>query len=437
MRIMTNYLQILATALAFNLNFPSYLTETMGSTKSLGASQEIFLSFDCLLLDSRVTELFDNVAYIKVICMALIPIFMILVSCTIFSLVFFRNLAKFKRYWWVTIITILFLFYPPIVQFWFRIFKCNDIGAGQSRIKIDASAACWSSQHLKWVYKLGIPMLVVYVISLPIIALLILYIFRKKLNEQHVITYILLLYQGLSPKRYYWELVNTFRKVCLLGLHVFLPNDMALYKALVGVFILFAISILQARLQPYKIILINQLEYREMMASVVTLYSGVIYIQETDGHPEIGIFQVVFFAFVIITNARFVILWIYALAWVYRRKKYVDRIASWYKNAFCLKVSHVDEDILCYKLKWTTADDERSWDHTIHYRDTIKCKPNLSIYTSRPDVFQTTNKILKSVLKKNYGSSKYHLFVFMVLWINWVSWIINSNLTYFDSIIII
>ena len=79
-RIMTNYLQILATALAFNLNFPSYLTESMGSTKSLGASQEVFLSFDCLLLDTRATELFDNVAYLKVICMALIPLVIIVVS---------------------------------------------------------------------------------------------------------------------------------------------------------------------------------------------------------------------------------------------------------------------------------------------------------------------------------------------------------------------
>ena len=207
---------------------------------------------------------------------------------------------------------------------------------------------------------LGLPMLGVYVISLPVIAFIVLFTFRKKLSEKYVMTYLLLLYQGLSPKRYYWELVNTFRKVVLLGLHVFLPNDMALYKALLGVFILFGISILQARLLPYKLLIVNQLEYREMMATVVTLYSGVIYIQETEGHTEIGIFQIVFFVFVIIANARFIILWIYTLACVYRRKKYVGKIAAWYKNAFCLKVSQIDEDILCNKLRWTNANEERS-----------------------------------------------------------------------------
>ena len=404
-RIMTNYMQILATALAFNLNFPSYLTESMGSTKSLGASQEVFLSFDCLLLDTRATELFDNVAYLKVICMALIPLVIIVMSCSIFCVVFLHNIQKFKKYWCVTIITIL-LFYPSVAQFWFRIFKCNKIGNGQSRTQMDVNSAWWSPQHMKWVYMLGLPMLGVYVISLPVIAFIVLFTFRKKLSEKYVMTYLLLLYQGLSPKRYYWELVNTFRKVVLLGLHVFLPNDMALYKALFGVFILFGISILQARLLPYKLMIVNQLEYREMMASVVTLYSGVIYIQETEGHTEIGVFQIIFFVFVIIANARFIILWIYALACVYRRKKYVGKIAVWYKNAFWLKVSQIDEDILCNKLRWTNAEDERSWNETIHYRDTIMWKPNVSISTSKPDALQTSNQILKPALKKKTDNSK-------------------------------
>ena len=105
---------------------------------------------------------------------------------------------------------------------------------------------------------LAIPMLVIYVIGVPVLAFIILFLSRKSLNQKHVLSYFLLLYQGLKYKRYYWELCNTLRKFMLLALHVFVPDDIKIVKGLFGVFTLFFFSTLQLRLQPFKIPVITQ-----------------------------------------------------------------------------------------------------------------------------------------------------------------------------------
>jgi hypothetical protein len=125
-------------------------------------------------------------------------------------------------------------------------------------------------------------MIILYVAGFPIVCFVILFKNRKKLAEPQVVKYFLLLYQGVKHERYYWEFVNTFRKTILLTLHVFITDDLKIMKALFGSFILFSCSILQIRLKPYKIGVITDLEHREMISSMFTLYGGLIFVQEEE-----------------------------------------------------------------------------------------------------------------------------------------------------------
>ena len=60
-----------------------------------------------------------------------------------------------------------------------------------------------------------------------------------------------MLFQGLRPNRYYWEFFNTIRKILLLVINIFLPQDRPFYKATVGVILLNIILRIQVRLNPY------------------------------------------------------------------------------------------------------------------------------------------------------------------------------------------
>ena len=268
MRIMTNYLQILSIALSFNLNFPTYMAQSLSGVKQVGGSSGVLVSFDWLLMQSSLVNKFDNIAFLKITVIGLIPILLIGSAAIGFRLAFILDSFRFRRYLWVTIITIFFLLHPTLTQYCLSIFKWSDIGNGQQRVEIDVKMVWWSSSHLKWILALGklcsdsvigSPMLIIYVIGSPIAMILIMFKNRTKLGNPEVIQYILLLYQGLNHSCYYWEFVNTLRKVMLLIIQVFIVDKYKVYKALLGAIIMFIWSIMQARLKPYKIGIVSSL----------------------------------------------------------------------------------------------------------------------------------------------------------------------------------
>lgn len=325
MRIMTNYLQILAAAMSFNLHFPDYMTKAFSGASRVGNSTGVLLSFDCLLMKSSFAKHFDDIAYLKISCMAILPPLLILMFFLGFLMVFFRDRQRLFRYTCVSSITIFFLIHPTLTSYALRMFKCNNIGNGISRVEMDIDTDCWSPQHMKWVYSLGLPMLIIYVAGFPILVFVILFTNRNHLNDPQVLRYFLLLYQGVKHDRYYWELVNTFRKFILLFLHVFIVDEFKVIKAMCGAFILFVCSIMQARLKPYKInvisdlgkiynfdyfLIIVHLEHREMLSSMLTLYGGLIFVQEDDSLQFLHIF---IFILVVAANIRFWVLWIFCV----------------------------------------------------------------------------------------------------------------------------
>jgi len=66
MRIMTNYLQIIAVSMSFNLHFPEYMINVFSGASRVGNSAGVLLSFDCLLMESSFADFFDNIAYLKI-----------------------------------------------------------------------------------------------------------------------------------------------------------------------------------------------------------------------------------------------------------------------------------------------------------------------------------------------------------------------------------
>lgn len=116
-RIMTNYFQMLAAAMAFNMDFPNYFGGVFSSANTVGQSSGVFLSVDCFLLETSMVETFDNVAYFKVMVLALIPLALILLCSIMFRLVCITDSMRYKRCLCVTVITVLFVLHPTLTQF--------------------------------------------------------------------------------------------------------------------------------------------------------------------------------------------------------------------------------------------------------------------------------------------------------------------------------
>jgi hypothetical protein len=79
------------------------------------------------------------------------------------------------------------------------------------------------------------PMILIWVVGIPVLAFVVLFKNRENLDKWAIQRYLLVIYQGLKPKVFYWEFVNTARKIILLGVNVMLASFTPNYRILLGI----------------------------------------------------------------------------------------------------------------------------------------------------------------------------------------------------------
>ena len=111
----------------------------------------------------------------------------------------------------------------------------------------------------------------------------------KKDDNNKIKQYFLILYQGLRPQAYYWEFVNTLRKVLILLILTALILFDPFYRILIAVIILVVTIRLQIYLKPFKVEKNNKIELMAVSVGCITLFSGVIFTQNDDHLPMFNI----------------------------------------------------------------------------------------------------------------------------------------------------
>ena len=140
MRIMTNYLQVISTVLAFDANFPNSINDIFEPSNIIGSSSESFISLECFINGSNMNAFAPNVVVFKIFLIALLPLALILlysVMWTILHLVFCKFFKDIKRYIVVSTIVILFLLHPALTRSGLSIFQCVRVDDDDFRVKVD------------------------------------------------------------------------------------------------------------------------------------------------------------------------------------------------------------------------------------------------------------------------------------------------------------
>ena len=120
----------------------------------------------------------------------------------------------------------------------------------------------------------------------------------------------LILYQGLKPDRYYWEFVNTLRKVLLLMSFSLLITYKPSYRIMIGVIILLITFRIQVYLNPYKRNEYNDIEIIALLTGSLTILSGLIFTSDEDQNTILNGFTLIA---VIVFNVTFILKWLYLL----------------------------------------------------------------------------------------------------------------------------
>ncbi|CAI2370008.1 unnamed protein product [Moneuplotes crassus] len=324
LRIFTNYAHILTTAISFSANQPDLITGALLPIRNIGDSSTAFVSFDCFIKDSEIKGPFPSTILFKLFLLIFLPLLVFALVAIVWLIVY-----CIRRSWIpnilscliISFISVVFLMHPKLAQSGIDIFRCIQVDEGLFKVRIDSDIECYSTSHIKWCLILGVPILVFWVTLLPIIALFLMY--RNATEEKEnskVHKYFLIFYQGLKPKHFYWEFVNSARKIMIL-IAFLMPETLSILFSLT---VLIGTWRLQEYLQPYKDHENNQLEILGVNCAIITLCCGMAYNSEGNNAGLDRLLMVV----MMVINLIFICRWAFRMISIFSTK-----------YSFCKKIS--------------------------------------------------------------------------------------------------
>jgi hypothetical protein len=160
--------------------------------------------------------------YIKVLSFGLLPLVAITLSWLVWKPVDVIKRLRGKRINLVqnarvTAFILIYLMYPTITNLSFSLFNCLKLDDNRHYLRRDLSVQCWTPDHLKIAFGIGIPLIVFWVIGFPTYIFFRLRNLRQRLDETDVMINYGLFFVGLNDNAYFWEVfINNARKVVFI-----------------------------------------------------------------------------------------------------------------------------------------------------------------------------------------------------------------------------
>ncbi|CAI2362327.1 unnamed protein product [Moneuplotes crassus] len=329
LRILTNYLHLISAFFSFNLTLPSSFTNSFSFMNRVSSPDETFFSFDCFINDYEIKLFAPNNALFKLTLYIFFPLIMIAAIFLLFGTIrvchemikyikrewFDRNVSRgalfdFKRSMIVSMICIIFLFHPTLIVKSLSMFLCTEIDEGDSRMTHHLEYQCYSWDHCKWILIVALPTMAIWVFGFPLFALWILIKNREKLDQPHMQSYFLILYQGFRKETFYWEFISALRKFVILSIHSLLDRFSVVYTILLSCVSLVFFYYLQKKIRPYKLDDNNRIDLVAVTIGIITIYSGIIFSLGDESYKG---FYMAAWVVLVWFNAYFVLNWFYLL----------------------------------------------------------------------------------------------------------------------------
>ena len=173
---------------------------------------------------------------------------------------------------------IFFFNHPDIASQVFNTFKCMKVGNGNNDFFLvaDMSQRCWTTEHWNWILYLTIPMLVVYVIMVPLICFLAMWKKSGNLGSEKAAAYqfMFLKYQG---KYWYWNFFFIIRQVVLVAIVAFI--QVVAEQSLFAIFLCVSMMLMHSTTLPFYDDIVNNFEFFGLCASFITyFFSSLIFV---------------------------------------------------------------------------------------------------------------------------------------------------------------
>ncbi len=247
-----------------------------------------------------------------------------------------------RGYFLTTLTVILFLIHPNITRQFFLMLSCKQLGPSSqdSFLLGDMSRMCYDSEHMKYIFAVGIPMALLWVFGIPCFAFFVLYthrdliympslnitesdLKRKKAFEAQAG----FLYRGYKPERYYWFLLEMFRKVALVAIAVFFPGALHT-QLLLASMLLFVCLVLQVAGRPFENPVPEFVEFLSLLICFMIFFlANFLFVDISELNKQ------VITVIILVLGLTFVIVCLFAIATLIREERELTGLRKMLANA--------------------------------------------------------------------------------------------------------
>lgn len=265
-------------------------------------------NMDCLIQEVYNEKLY----YSKLIITSILPLAaLLLCAFSWFLLSLFKKTPLFQEKLLNSLVMIIFLLHTTITKTEFSMFACQELKSGELWLLHDLQQRCWDHNHLRYIWSVGLPSILLWVIALPLACFSV--IMRKRLVLSKLEMQIMFgfLYKGYVRKRFYWEFVILYRKILLVSALVFLASVSAAVQAQTVLLVLLISVIYQIHISPFAVNAMNTLEIKSIFVSLITIYCGLYYESSAIGSIYVGkSVKISLFLLILIANGYFLGSWV-------------------------------------------------------------------------------------------------------------------------------
>ena len=311
--ILMSTLQMLSLFSTFPIVWPKIFTEIFQIGGTIVVLGQHNVNMKCLLKDVSDLEVF----YMTGVFWALVPLLLIVACIVIWYLLACKCIKKEQNYnvksrIQTSIVALLYLIHPSLCSQAFKLLSCRSVcDSSEQFLHIALDEQCWVGRHQIYVLSLALPMLIIYVLGMPICAIYACYrvknraLVRKKSSlsletpsvgkhrrdvsikifeledEKHVVYGVL--YSVYKSKYFWWEGTVVLRKIIIAMVGVF-GSSLGLLQVHLGLLILAVVILLTSVVQPYddesetiNSKLLQNLELASLAVLWLTLWSGSVF----------------------------------------------------------------------------------------------------------------------------------------------------------------
>jgi hypothetical protein len=206
---LVNFLQIISLAAGLPLAWPDAMQNMFEFFATLSSAGTTLMIPDCEFAHLRTSDVFYQKQIVYTFSVPIIIVICILVWLLItFCCQKKCNLKsnQIKDYTILSIVLMLFLFYPTLVKLTLSMLKCPTVGH-KLYLMADLQEQCFVDRHATYIYLLTVPQIILYVLGLPMTAAFIIFRNKEQLHQKKMSMRYGLLYMGYKPGREWWELV--------------------------------------------------------------------------------------------------------------------------------------------------------------------------------------------------------------------------------------